>query len=309
MRDVPACHRAAADDWVGDAAAAYSRRMLCKVCGDQTTVTHHGLLLGKHRVAYHRCPSCDFWCTDEPHWLEEAYGDAIAQIDTGIMARNLWVAERLARVLDELLPDGPFVDWAGGPGTLVRLMRDQGFDYYWQDRYSANVFARGYEWHAARSGTRATAVTAIEALEHAPDPLVFIDECLAATSADSLIFTQELHGGRADPDWWYLAPTSGQHISFFGQRTLHAIAERLDMSIRTAGSLHLLTRTDISQQDFTAAVEPSRQRRLHQRVLRRAGLQRRVREPLTQKDHEEQVRLLTTRPALTGSDPQGQSSS
>src|SRR5204862_8059305 len=103
--------------------------------------------------------------TDEPWWLAEAYATAIADIDTGLLARNLH-ARRIVAVFLHLAGAGtrPCLDWAGGTRALTRLMRDVGFDFRWQDRYCPNVHARGFEWDASLGAP--FACTAFEVLEH-----------------------------------------------------------------------------------------------------------------------------------------------
>ena len=41
--------------------------------------------------------------------------------------------------------NGSIVDYGGGYGLLVRLMRNSGFDFYRYDPYCANFFAKGFE--------------------------------------------------------------------------------------------------------------------------------------------------------------------
>jgi hypothetical protein len=227
--------------------------MPCNVCGGVTRVTHEGIVLGRYRVAYHLCDACDYWCTDEPFWLEEAYSAAISAADTGLVLRNTMVARDLTAVLGSLFPHGPYVDWAGGYGMLVRLMRDAGFDFWWRDPYAENLLARGFAW----DGGVASAVTAIEVLEHVTDPVGFVDECLEGTGADTVIFSQELHAG-PDPDWWYLTPATGQHVSFYSARTLSTIGERLGMTLHTSPRLHMLTRRSLPPRRFERLVRRSR---------------------------------------------------
>ena len=43
-------------------------------------------------------------------------------------------------------------------------------------------------------------------------------------------YSQELHTG-PDPEWWYLTPATGQHVSFYSRRTLETIADRLGMTL------------------------------------------------------------------------------
>ena len=256
----------------------------CKICGGLTAVTHQGTILLKHPVAYHLCRDCDYWCTDEPFWLEEAYSQAIVATDTGLVQRNLAIAGMLRALLAQFFPKGPYVDWAGSHGMLVRLMRDYGFDFYWQDLYADNLLAQGFDWDRNRSGEKATVVTAIEVLEHAPDPAVMLRECLSGSGADAVIFSQELHSGGGDHDWWYLSPVTGQHVSFFSRRTLRVLADQLDMHLQSADSLHLMTRVPLSARRLRVALRTAR---LSSRLLDRR------RTPFTWLDHLEMTERLT----------------
>lgn len=97
-------------------------------------------VLGKYPADFERCASCGFLRIVNPHWLEEAYSGAIAATDTGLVARNIDVARKLAVFLYFVLPGrgaGRFLDVAGGYGMLTRLMRDYGFDFYWSDKQGA----------------------------------------------------------------------------------------------------------------------------------------------------------------------------
>jgi hypothetical protein len=250
----------------------------CKICGGSTRVTHRGTILTKYSVSYHLCADCEYWCTDEPFWLDEAYEQAITATDTGLVQRNITVARRLRAVLPRLFPTGPYVDWAGGHGMLVRLLRDAGFEVYWQDRYAENLMARGFDWVA----------TAVEVLEHTPDPLGFFRECMAGSGAEAVIFTQILHAGGDDPNWWYLSPVTGQHVSFFSAVTLARIADRLGMHVRSSSGLHVLSRSPVPTGRLRRALRVSR---LPSPVWERRGSA-----PLTWADHLAMTERLTTAP-------------
>jgi hypothetical protein len=134
------------------------------------------------------------------------------------------------------------------------MMRDLGFDYYWQDAYATNIYALGFEWRPEMSP--AAAVTAVEVFEHVPDPTAFVKQIVDSTGTDTILFTQELHHG-VDPDWEYLAPECGQHISFYSSRTLAELAERTGMRAMSAGYFHMLTRRDIGVRRFQLEVRAS----------------------------------------------------
>ena len=108
-----------------------------RVCGAPTRRTHSALILGRPHAAYWHRARCGFWFINEPHWVPEAYTEAIVDADTGLVARNWLVARRLTPLLLGMFGrDGTFVDYAGGYGLLVRLVRDSGFDFYWQDNFA-----------------------------------------------------------------------------------------------------------------------------------------------------------------------------
>lgn len=230
----------------------------CPICGGPMQATHTARVLGRHDVTYFMCAGCQFWTTEAPWWLHEAYTTAISSLDTGIARRTIASHRVLFPVLSRLFPGGSrFVDWAGGPGLLVRLMRDTGLDFYWQDAYAANVFAAGFDWKFEDSP--AAAVTAIEVFEHVVDPVAFVQEVLDATGTDTIVFTQELHHG-ADSTWWYLVPETGQHIAFYNGKSLRALAARFDMAFISAGWIHMLTRRRISETRFAREIKLAKYR-------------------------------------------------
>jgi hypothetical protein len=199
-------------------------------------------LLHKHDVAYHRCDGCGLLQSEPPYWLDEAYGDAIIQADTGLAQRNYLLAAKLAALLYfSFAPRGNYVDVAGGYGLLVRLMRDLGFDFYWEDKFCQNLMARGFE--SGQTGGPIAAVTAFEVMEHLADPIGFVAETLQRFDTKTLIFSTELYSGDAAPapDWWYYAFNNGQHISFFQRRTLEKMAQVLGLRFFTMHGLHVFT--------------------------------------------------------------------
>src|SRR5665647_2372446 len=231
----------------------------CKICGASTRETHSAIILGQYQVRYWYCDACEFWCTDEPHWLAEAYSKAIVDADTGLVSRNLAATRRLTPLLSGIFGNsGTYVDYAGGYGLLVRLMRDIGFDFYWQDAYAQNLFAQAFEF-GDRQPTAVTAVTAVEAFEHLPDPLAFIDEVVQSTGTDTIVFTTELHDASLNTDWWYLTPDLGQHVAFYTRKTLDAIGGQTGMRAYSCHGLHMLTRRgDVSQRKFEVLTKTSR---------------------------------------------------
>ena len=55
---------------------------------------------------------------------------------------------------------GKVVDFAGGYGILVRMLRDKGIDAYWSDQFTPNLLSRGFEY----SGDTVNLLSAFEVL-------------------------------------------------------------------------------------------------------------------------------------------------
>ena len=105
--------------------------MDCRVCHRPIgTSFSEGRILDRN-VEYFECAECGYVQTEEPTWLDEAYSSPINLSDTGIMARNLSnVNLTLATLTLMGAKSAQVVDYAGGYGLLVRLLRDKGVDAY-----------------------------------------------------------------------------------------------------------------------------------------------------------------------------------
>jgi hypothetical protein len=185
------------------------------------------------------CSGCGLLQIVDPHWLDEAYSEAIAACDTGLVARNISLGSWLKPFLFHLFgTGGNYVDFAAGTGLLVRLMRDAGHDFYWRDSYCTNIHARGFEY---KNGKECHAVTAFEVLEHLVDPFEFVSAAISETKAGVFVFTSELYSGQPPKpeDWWYYALNAGQHISFYQKKTLDMLAKRFDMKFLSNGNIHI----------------------------------------------------------------------
>ncbi len=183
--------------------------------------------------------------------MEEAYSSAITDLDTGLLQRNFETARILANLLYFSFDrNARYVDVAGGYGALTRLMRDVGFDFRWADKYAPNLMARGFE---AEPGGPHAAITAIEVLEHVWDPVAFLQDAMTKWQSRSVMFTTLPYEGAEPPAperWWYYAFPTGQHISFYSLTTLKTIAARLELSLHSRGSFHLLTDRSMTRWTF-----------------------------------------------------------
>ena len=224
-------------------------KKICPICSSALKESFTATVIQKYEAVFAYCSACGFLCAEDPFFTEESYSSAIALTDTGLVARNIELSERIAVLLYFLMGErgkGRYADVAGGYGLLTRLMRDYGFDYYWADKYCKNIFARGFEYTQETGICRA--VTAIEVMEHTENPLEFIQEAFAFARTDTLIFTTELfEGDPPSPDeWWYYSFETGQHISFFQKRTLQYIANKLNLNLFSHKSLHIFTERRIN---------------------------------------------------------------
>lgn len=226
---------------------------ICTVCNSQREKCFTEIILGKYNVQYWYCQNCGLLQTEEAYWLEEAYSTAIADADTGLVSRNYNVARKLSTIIFLLFnPKGTYVDVAGGYGLLTRLMRDMGFEFLWDDIHCENIFARGFE-HIDKN-IAISGVTAIEVLEHTPNPLLFVEQQLELTQEKTLIFTTELYEGRPpEREWWYYAFPTGQHISFFQHKTLKYIANKLGLNLYTHRNWHVITKHKVNYGLFRLA--------------------------------------------------------
>lgn len=214
---------------------------MCQVCGTIMHKAFTATVLNKHQVNYFQCNHCGLLQTEEPYWLQEAYSEAIAATDTGLVRRNIATAKKLAALIFIAFGRrGQYIDVAGGYGMLTRLMRDAGFDFYWDDKYCKNLHAYGFD--AACANPPFEALTAFEALEHVHEPIAWLLENFQRFGVRTLIFSTELYVGSAPPlDWWYYSFGTGQHITFYRRDTFEIIASRLGLAFFSVGGFHILT--------------------------------------------------------------------
>jgi len=233
--------------------------MNCKICFNKTNKIFTCKILRKYDVSYYRCDNCLFIQTEEPYWLNEAYRlGAIGALDVGIMSRNLMLVNRTEKILSTLflnLKGLTGVDYGGGHGIFVRMMRDLGFNFYRQDMYAENLYARYFDVKDLPIDKKFNILTAFEVFEHLPNPLEEIKRMF--DYADILLLSTELQPSDEIPilaKWWYLVPEGGQHISFFNEITFQEIANIFKVNYYTDHqSLHILSKKTLSTNPFLSA--------------------------------------------------------
>jgi hypothetical protein len=210
----------------------------CRACGAEAAFLWAGIIIDV-AVRYFECPKCGYVQTERPYWLDRAYATAINDSDTGILVRNLSNANLVLATLWLLgARGGRVVDYAGGYGILVRLLRDYGVDAWWSDPFCDNLLARGFQ----RSDQTASLVTAFEAFEHFVEPEHEFEKMLAIGPNVLLSTLLIPRPAPEHANWWYYGAEHGQHVGLFREDTLRAMARRHGKRLVSNGAFyHLIT--------------------------------------------------------------------
>ena len=244
----------------------------CRLCAREAAPFAVARILNRHDIRYFQCGGCGMVQTEEPYWLEEAYSEALSAIDVGLVSRNLSCAETTRAVIAAFFrPDAQFIDYGGGAGLFVRLMRDAGLDFRWADKYATNTFARGFAADPEGRG-QYELLTAFELFEHLTHPLAELERMLSF-SRNILFSTTLLPANNPKPDeWWYYVRESGQHVALYTRASLAWLAAKYHLHLHTDGAtLHLLTEKRISPGRFKFVIR-RRVTRLINTFLRRPSL-------------------------------------
>jgi hypothetical protein len=215
----------------------------CTLCGAQTLHLCVQRVLEKYDVEYFQCPDCDMIQTESPFWLEEEPWSSISHLDTGAVARDarcVRVATAIAHIFG-LDPSSRFLDYGGGYGLFVRSMRDRGFPFRWCDRYSQNVFAKGFEGQPDKPHDM---VTCFEMFEHLTEVRDGLDPILGCGHEVVLVGTV-LHSGH-QAGWWYYCPEIGNHVSFFSAKTMRFAAKKWGYQVVSSSDLTVFFRRPLS---------------------------------------------------------------
>ncbi|MBN1396968.1 MAG: class I SAM-dependent methyltransferase [Bacteroidetes bacterium] len=229
--------------------------MICRLCNREASFFKEGIILNKYNIKYYFCDHCRFLQTEYPYWLNESYESSINPFDTGLVKRNIDLSRKISIMLYYYFNrKGKYLDYAGGCGLFTRMMRDIGFDFYWKDKYSTNILAKGFEYN---NKDDIDAVTVIEAFEHFVKPVEEIESILKISS--NIIFTTELLPGEIPKllNWWYYGQEHGQHVSFYSSDTLAYIANKYGLNFITDGRIHLFTKRKINKTMYSILLKTS----------------------------------------------------
>jgi 2-polyprenyl-3-methyl-5-hydroxy-6-metoxy-1,4-benzoquinol methylase len=266
---------------------------ICKICGSESQLLFTGKILNKYNISYFNCKQCGFIQTENPYWLEESYHSAIADLDIGYLSRNLIYKDFVSAFITgnkQFNSDAAFLDYGGGYGAFVRLMRDKGFDFYRDDRYCENIFAKYFDMKDITVNQPFEMITCFEVFEHLVDPLSEIEKMLSYSK--SIFFSTELQPCtelKSSGDWWYFSPESGQHISFYTKKSLEIIAEKYHLNLYTDGiSTHLFTDKVLEQKKIKKIFnkKPTLKSKIYTYFLRKIKKKKLERESYLQKDFQ-----------------------
>lgn len=216
--------------------------MKCKICNSNTRLAFTSTILKKYDVKYFKCDSCGYLFTEEPYWLDEAYSRSINLSDTGLLDRNIYFSKVLSVLIYFCFDkNGIFLDYAGGYGVFTRLMRDVGFDFYWHDPFTQNLFANGFE-KDLEPNSKFELLTAFEVFEHLINPKEEVGKMLQYSN--TIIFSTELMPQEIPDvkDWWYYGFNHGQHISFYTKKTLYTLANQFNLNYYNVNGIQIFTK-------------------------------------------------------------------
>ncbi|MDR6762531.1 hypothetical protein J2Y38_002742 [Flavobacterium sp. 2755] len=227
--------------------------MNCKICKSNSEKIFSGKILNKYEIDYFKCQNCGFIQTEEPFWLQESYSSVIAMTDIGLVARNLSFQNITTWIIKNYFNyKAKFIDFAGGYGLFVRLMRDRGLDFYRQDFYCENYFAQYFDVTDQNNADKYELLTAFEVFEHLVHPFEEIEKMF--DYSDSIFFSTELQPQieiKSIQDWRYFAKETGQHVAFYNIKSLEIIAEKLNCHFYSNGNnLHILTKKKLISNPF-----------------------------------------------------------
>lgn len=232
--------------------------MNCKVCKKSTTSFSRAVVLGKYDIEYFRCPDCGFIQTEEPYWLDEAYSCRTVAEDVGLVSRNIVLTKIAKSIIATFFNvNGKFLDYGGGFGMFVRMMRDVGCRFYRYDKYCENLFAQHFDLHA-EGVADLELVTAFEVFEHFTSPADDLDN-LVKLSRNILFTTEIIPLPTPKPgEWRYYGLNHGQHVSFYTLPSLEKMAQNHGLRFYTHGNyVHMFSSKKIPRIIFKLLCRPS----------------------------------------------------
>ncbi len=218
----------------------------CKICNYKMDKTFEEVIMHKYKIAYFSCKKCGFINTENPYWLKEAYINPINLSDTGLVARNLIISSKVSNFIYFYNKHFiSYLDYGGGNGLFVRLMRDIGINFKWTDEFQENIHAKTFE---VEKNKKYDFVTLLEVIEHIHNPKKFINELINNYSPKVIYISTGIYKKNIPKkDWWYYSFNTGQHLSFFQNKTLKILANSINYNYYSVGSIHIFSKIRINK--------------------------------------------------------------
>jgi len=183
-------------------------------------------------------------------------------------------------------PDGKFIDYGGGVGVFVRMMRDKGFDFYLYDKYADNLFAKFF--NISELDNECELLTCFEVFEHLSAPLCEIENML--NYSKTIFFSTELQPNKeiaSADDWSYFGPIGGQHIAFYTYDTLAFIARKFNLNLYSDGkNIHIFTNRNLGENWLTGDSKTTLKERISKKIIKKLAQPVKMRESFVWKDFE-----------------------
>jgi len=200
----------------------------CRLCSGDLEYQFTKRVLSRYDVSYYQCRRCKSLQTEEPYWLNESYSSALGGEDSYAVSRCQMAqvtVSYIARVF-RLRDPVTVLDYGGGNGLLVRMLRDVGLHATLFDEYIENRYAVGFQDDVIG---QYDVVTLLEVLEHLSTPAQTLRDVFA-TEARVIYGTTKLYSGQ-DSSWGYLVPGSGAHVFFYSREAMDILAEMFGYSV------------------------------------------------------------------------------
>ena len=192
----------------------------CRLCDGLSAYIFSKKVLKKYNVKYYKCEQCKSLQTESPYWLDEAYKDWATKYDTGIYSRVIKTF-LVSFLMCKIFKLKNILDFGGGDGLFCRIMRDYYFNCFSHDKFSKNLYSKGF---VRQNFQTPDLITSFEAAEHFSRPYDEFSK-IFNLKPKMLLLTTGIYRDQ-DKNWDYLEEDSGQHIFFYSRESLEYIAKK-----------------------------------------------------------------------------------
>ena len=222
--------------------------MNCKLCNnDSVELIKEIKLLDKYTEELFKCTKCDFVSFNKIHWLEEAYKETITQNDSGLTKRVLTNYAFILNFTTFLNLSTTVFDFGANNGLFSYLLNARGIRAKSFDRFETNIIG---PLGSIDDLHDVGILCAFEVFEHLDDPAGDID-ILFSQNVPFIIVSTELHDRHTDFNgWWYLQKDTGQHISFYSEKTMMYVAKKYHYEYAYVSGRHIFSKYSISRKAF-----------------------------------------------------------